>query len=71
LALLLSSALVVNKITGHLLTVKYSQGRGPTRYLFDPVLRIPLGLTEDALREHVQIYHLLLDRKPAQAARPA
>lgn len=41
----------------------------PTRYLFDPVLQIPLGLIEDALREHVQIYSLLLDRKPAQAAR--
>lgn len=41
----------------------------PTRYLFDPVLHIPLGLIEDALREHVQIYSLLLDRKPAQAAR--
>lgn len=41
----------------------------PTRYLFDPVLHIPLSLIEDALREHVQIYTLLLDRKPAQAAR--
>lgn len=41
----------------------------PTRYLFDPVLHIPLDLIEDALREHVQIYTLLLDRKPAQAAR--
>jgi DNA-binding GntR family transcriptional regulator len=41
----------------------------PTRYLFDPVLRIPLSQIEDALREHVQIYSLLLDRKPAQAAR--
>lgn len=40
----------------------------PTRYLFDPVLRIPLDLIEDALREHAQIYRLLLDRKPAQAA---
>lgn len=41
----------------------------PTRYLFDPVLHIPLGLIEDALREHVHIYDLLLCRKPVQAAR--
>jgi len=40
----------------------------PTRYLFDPVLHIPLSLIEDALREHVQIYELLLAKKPAKAA---
>ncbi|WP_231933956.1 GntR family transcriptional regulator [Bordetella bronchialis] len=41
----------------------------PTRYLFDPVLHIPLDLIEDALREHVHIYDLLLTRRPAQAAK--
>lgn len=41
----------------------------PTRYLFDPVLHIPLSLIEDALREHVRIYELLLGRKPDCAAR--
>jgi len=41
----------------------------PTRYLFDPVLHIPLELIEAALREHVQIYDLLLARKPVRAAR--
>ncbi|WP_410014455.1 GntR family transcriptional regulator [Sodalis sp. C49] len=32
----------------------------PTRYLFDPVLQIPLSLIEDALHEHLHIYDLLL-----------
>jgi DNA-binding GntR family transcriptional regulator len=40
----------------------------PTRYLFDPVLHIPLSLIEDALQEHLRIYQLLLDRKPQKAA---
>ncbi|WP_458098029.1 GntR family transcriptional regulator [Roseomonas sp. WA12] len=40
----------------------------PTRYLFDPVLHIPLDLIADALREHLEIYRLLLDGRPSQAA---
>ncbi|EIF35632.1 transcriptional regulator [Burkholderia sp. Ch1-1] len=40
----------------------------PTRYLFDPVLRIPLTSIEDALNEHRTIYDLLLAKKPAKAA---
>jgi DNA-binding GntR family transcriptional regulator len=41
----------------------------PTRYLFDPVLRIPLDLIADALKEHAEIYTLLLDGKDEKAAR--
>ena len=40
----------------------------PTRHLFDPVLQIPLTLIADALREHLEIYDLLLQKKPAKAA---
>jgi len=40
----------------------------PTRYLYDPVLRIPLSLIEDALKEHQQIYGLLLDQRADDAA---
>ena len=40
----------------------------PTRYLFDPILHIPLGLIEDALGEHRDIYDMLLDDKVTQAA---
>ena len=40
----------------------------PTRYLFDPVLQIPLASIEDALREHLEIYRLLLNRQPDRAA---
>jgi len=40
----------------------------PTRYLFDPVLHIPLGLIEAALREHLHIYDLMLARQPERAA---
>lgn len=40
----------------------------PTRYLFDPVLQIPLALIEEALREHLAIYDFLLAKKPAKAA---
>lgn len=40
----------------------------PTRYLFDPVLRIPLTSIEDALEEHRSIYELLLAKKAAKAA---
>lgn len=40
----------------------------PTRYLFDPVLQIPLELIADALREHLEIYDLLLAGRPGRAA---
>jgi DNA-binding GntR family transcriptional regulator len=40
----------------------------PTRYLYDPVLQIPLSLIEDALKEHQQIYCLLLDQRANDAA---
>lgn len=40
----------------------------PTRYLFDPVLHIPLSLIEDALMEHLDIYNLLLDGQADRAA---
>ncbi|AHF77199.1 GntR family transcriptional regulator [Sodalis praecaptivus] len=40
----------------------------PTRYLFDPVLHIPLSLIEDALKEHLHIYDLLLRRQTPAAA---
>ena len=40
----------------------------PTRYLFDPVLHIPLALIEDAMREHCDIYDLLLAGRAADAA---
>lgn len=40
----------------------------PTRYLFDPVLHIPLGLIEDALKEHLHIYDLLLNNNAREAA---
>lgn len=40
----------------------------PTRYLFDPVLHIPLSLTEDALGEHLKIYNFLLSKKTDKAA---
>ncbi len=40
----------------------------PTRYLFDPVLHIPLVLIEDALREHARIYELLLAGQATKAA---
>lgn len=40
----------------------------PTRYLFDPVLHIPLSLIEDALGEHLKIYNLLLSKKTDKAA---
>lgn len=40
----------------------------PTRYLFDPVLHIPLDLIEAALHEHKEIYDwLLADNAPAAA----
>lgn len=53
--------------------ILYSLGRTrvlfvPTRYLFDPVLHIPLALIEDAMREHCEIYDLLLARRAADAA---
>jgi DNA-binding GntR family transcriptional regulator len=40
----------------------------PTRYLFDPILHIPLDLIEDALCEHKEIYELLLAGKADHAA---
>ncbi|SDV47337.1 GntR family transcriptional regulator [Chitinasiproducens palmae] len=40
----------------------------PTRYLFDPVLHIPLSSIEEALQEHLRIYELLLARQPNRAA---
>jgi DNA-binding GntR family transcriptional regulator len=40
----------------------------PTRYLFDPVLQIPLTSIEDGLKEHQTIYDLLLANKPTKAA---
>lgn len=40
----------------------------PTRYLFDPVLHIPVSLIEDALKEHLCIYDLLLSHQPQAAA---
>ncbi len=40
----------------------------PTRYLFDPVLHIPLSLIEDALKEHLHIYDLLLNGENQAAA---
>ncbi|WP_426814282.1 GntR family transcriptional regulator [Klebsiella sp. WOUb02] len=40
----------------------------PTRYLFDPVLHIPVSLIEDALKEHLCIYDLLLNHQPQAAA---
>ncbi len=40
----------------------------PTRYLFDPILKIPLALIADALEEHLAIYDLLLAKKTSDAA---
>lgn len=40
----------------------------PTRYLFDPILHIPLSLIEDALKEHLEIYNLLLDQQVDKAS---
>lgn len=40
----------------------------PTRYLFDPVLQIPLSLIEAALREHLAIYNFLLSGDADSAA---
>ncbi|WP_198412948.1 GntR family transcriptional regulator [Izhakiella australiensis] len=40
----------------------------PTRYLFDPVLHIPISMIEDALKEHLRIYDLLLSNQPQKAA---
>jgi DNA-binding GntR family transcriptional regulator len=42
---------------------------GPTRYLFDPILGIPIELIEAALGEHLEIIDLLLAGKPEEAAR--
>lgn len=40
----------------------------PTRYLFDPVLHIPLSMIHDALQEHRSIYGLLLKERSVEAA---
>ncbi|WP_207477617.1 FCD domain-containing protein [Arenibaculum pallidiluteum] len=41
---------------------------GPTRYLFDPYLGIPIEMIEDALNEHLAIIDLLLAGQPERAA---
>ncbi|MEP9375664.1 GntR family transcriptional regulator [Aquabacter sp. CN5-332] len=41
---------------------------GPTRYLFDPFLGIPIELIETALKEHLAIIEFLLAGKPGKAA---
>lgn len=40
----------------------------PTRHLFDPLLGIPLDMIEEALKEHLLIIDLLLERKAKKAA---
>lgn len=40
----------------------------PTRHLFDPLLGIPLGMIEEALKEHLVIIDLLLENKAKKAA---
>lgn len=42
---------------------------GPTRYLFDPLLGIPIRLIVAALDEHLAIIDLMLDGRPDAAAR--
>ncbi|MFC7397460.1 GntR family transcriptional regulator [Chelatococcus sp. GCM10030263] len=42
---------------------------GPTRYLFDPILGIPIELIEAALGEHLAIIDFLLAGQPDEAAR--